>query len=73
MQKMLIISRDILIASTAKKQFCIKKKGDLTLVYDIPGLWGELSSIIIAFIVSVIVQYEKFLSQPTETLGRLSR
>ena len=53
---MLIISKDILIASTAKKRFCIKKKGDLTLVYDIPGLWGELSSIIIAFIVSVIVQ-----------------
>ena len=58
---MLIISKDIQITSTAKTRFCMKKKGvDLTLVYGIPGLWGELSSIIKAFIVSVIVQYEKF-------------
>ena len=70
---MLIISKDIQIAYTAKKRFRIKKRGDLTLAYDIPGLWGELSSIIIAFIVSVIVQYEKFSSESTENVGRLSR
>ena len=35
---MFIISKDILIASTAKKRFCFKKKADLTLAYDIPGL-----------------------------------
>ena len=69
---MLIITKDIQITSTAKKRFCIKKKGDLTLVYDIADLWGELSSIITAFIVSVIVQYEKFSSEPTENFGRLS-
>lgn len=69
----MIISKDILIASTAKKRFYFKKKGDLTLAYDIPGLWGELSSIIIAFIVSATVQYEKSSSEATENLGLLSR
>ena len=63
---MFIISKDILIASTAKKQFCFKKKDDWTLAYDIPGLRGELSSIIIALIVSAIVQYEKSPSEATE-------
>ena len=63
---MFIISKDSLIASTAKKQFWFKKKDDWTLAYGIPGLRGELSSIIIAFIVSAIVQYEKSSSEATE-------
>ena len=69
---MLITSKDIQITSTVKKRFCIKKKGDLTLVYGIAGVWGEFVKHNYSFYSFSYCQYEKFSSEPTENFGRLS-